>query len=61
MKYQKLTQRDVIQTGDEYRTNWGTWWPIEPDHVGKRKGSVFGHWLKMRRIVNQEIQRIKDR
>ena len=49
MKYKKLTQRDIIQKDDEYRTNWGTWEQIEPEFVGKRKGSVFSWTLKMRR------------
>lgn len=54
MKYIRLTQRDTIQQGDEYRTNWGTWRPIEQEHIGKQKGKVFGHWLKMRRIIQKE-------
>ena len=47
--YRRLTQRDIMKEGDEYRTNWGTWRLIEPRFVGKRKGSVFGWTLKMRR------------
>lgn len=47
--YVRLTQRDIIQDGDEYRTNWDTWEPIEPKYIGKRKGAVFGWYLKMRR------------
>lgn len=47
--YKKLTQRDIIEEGDEYRTNWGTWRAIEPEFIGKRKGSVFSWTLKMRR------------
>jgi len=53
VKYKKLTQRDVIENGDEYRTNWGTWGKIESEYVGKRKGAVFGWHLKMRRPILQ--------
>ena len=47
--YKRLTQRDIIQAGDEYRTNWGWWETIKPEYVGKRKGAVFGWYVKMRR------------
>ena len=47
--YKRLTQRDIIREGDEYRTNWGTWWPIEPEYIGKRKGAKLGWYVKMRR------------
>jgi hypothetical protein len=49
MKYKKLTQQDIIQENDEYRTNWGSWTEIEPEYIGKRKGSVLGWYVKMRR------------
>ena len=49
MKYRRLTQRDIIQEEDEYFTNWGTWTVIEPEYIGKRKGSVLGWYIKMRR------------
>lgn len=48
-RYRRLTQRDIIRAGDEYRTNWGTWQHIEHEYIGKRKGAVFGWYLKMRR------------
>jgi len=47
--YRRLTQRDIIKEGDDYRTNWGTWATIEPEYIGKRKGSVFSWTVKMRR------------
>ena len=47
--YRRLTQRDIIKEGDEYRTNWGTWRLIERFFIGKRKGVVFSWTLKMRR------------
>lgn len=50
-KYKRLTQRDTIQAGDEYRTNWGTWWAIKPEFIGKQKGKIFSHYTKMRRKV----------
>ena len=50
LKYIRLTQRDIIQQGDECRTNWGTWEQIEPEHVGKRKEAVMGWYVKMRRV-----------
>jgi len=50
MKYQRLTQRDIIQPNDQYKTNWGTWTEIEPEHIGKRKGSVMSHYVIMRRL-----------
>jgi len=49
MKYKRLTQRDIINPGDEYKTNWGTWQKIEDKFVGIRKGKIFGHYVKMRR------------
>jgi len=49
MSKERLTQWDIIVAGDEYQTSWGTWRPIEPEHVGKRKGYVFGWYVKMRR------------
>lgn len=49
MKYQKLTQQDIIQESDEYKTNWGSWVQIESEFVGKRKGAVLGWYIKMRR------------
>jgi hypothetical protein len=49
IKMKRLTQRDIIQKGDEYRTSWGTWTEIEDEFIGKRKGAVFSHTLKMRR------------
>ena len=52
-KYKRLTQRDIIEAGDEYRTNWGTWWPIEPEYIGKRKGAVLGWYVKMRRNIKE--------
>ena len=52
MKYERLTQRDIIQKDDEYWTNWGTWEQIEPEHVGKRKGSILGWHTKMRRPID---------
>ena len=48
----RLTQQDIIQKGDEYRTSWGTWIKIEKEFIGKRKGTVFSHTLKMRRRNN---------
>ena len=51
-KYKRLTQRDIIEAGDEYRTNWGTWWPIEREYIGKRKGAVLDWYVKMRRNIN---------
>ena len=50
VKHIRLTQRNIIQKDDEYRTNWGTWEQIEPEHVGKRKGAVMGWYVKMRRV-----------
>jgi len=47
--FARLTQRDIIEPGDEYWSNWGTWEQIEAEYVGLRKGSVFGHYTKMRR------------
>ena len=46
-KHKRLTQRDIIKEGDEYRTNWGTWQTIEPEYIGKRKGAVLGWYVKM--------------
>lgn len=54
MKYKRLTQRDIIQERDEYRTNWGSWTTIEPEYVGKRKGVVLGWYVKMRRKPDEE-------
>jgi hypothetical protein len=50
MKYVRLTQRDIIQPDDEYY-QFGGWWKIESQFVGKQKGSVFGWYFKMRRPV----------
>ena len=55
MKYQKLTQRDIIQVDDEYRTNWGTWSKIETEHVGKKKGKIMGWYVKMRRPLTRRV------
>lgn len=52
MKHKRLTQRDIIQKDDEYKSNWGRWEQIEPESVGKRKGAVFGWYKKMRRPIN---------
>lgn len=49
IKYKRLTQQDIIQAGDEYKTTWGTWTKIEPTDVGVRKGSIMGYYVKMRR------------
>jgi len=54
MKYKRLTQRDIMQDGDEYRTTWGTWQAIESEFIGKRKGAVFGWYLKMRRKFKEK-------
>jgi hypothetical protein len=49
--YRPLTQRDVIASGDEQYDGIGkTWRPAEPDVVGRRKGDVFGWFVKMRRL-----------
>jgi hypothetical protein len=49
--YRPLTQRDVIASGDEQYDGIGkTWRPAEPDVVGRRKGEVFGWFVKMRRL-----------
>lgn len=53
MKYKTLTQRDIIQNGDEYRTNWGSWAQIEPEFVGIRKGAILGWYVKMRRPLQR--------
>lgn len=45
----RLTQQDIIQKGDEYKTSWGTWSEIEDEFIGERKGAIFSHTLKMRR------------
>lgn len=55
-KYQRLKQCDIIQENDEYRTPWGTWHPIEPEFIGKRKGKVFSHYLKMRRRITEAAE-----
>jgi hypothetical protein len=54
MKYQRLTQRDTIREGDEYYTNWGTWTEIETEFIDKRKGAVFGWYVKMRRPLTNK-------
>ena len=48
-RYRRLTQRDIIRAGDLYRTTYGTWRPIEDEYIGKRKGSMLGWYVKMRR------------
>ena len=53
MKYKRLTQRDIIQAGDEYYATHGEWTSIEPKFVGERKGKLFSHYLKMRRRVER--------
>lgn len=53
MKHKRLTQRDIIQKDDEYKTNWGRWEQIEPEYAGKRKGAVFGWYTKMRRLKGE--------
>ena len=60
MKYIRLTQRDIIKKGDEYKTNWDTWDKIEPEHVGKRKGAVMGWYVKMRRYRGDEISKVSE-
>ena len=49
MNYYCLTQQDIIQEGDEERTNWGTWEPVNPEWVGHRKGSIMSWKYKVRR------------
>lgn len=49
MKYQYLKQRDIIREGDEFYTSYGSWLNIASSYVGKRKGQVFGHYVRMRR------------
>ena len=52
-KYQRLTQRDTIEKGDEIFTNWGTWEPVDPEYVGCRKGKIYGWYVKIRRLVDE--------
>ena len=52
-KYKRLTQRDIIQKNDQYRTTYGTWTVIEPEYIGKRKGAVLGWYVKMRRNIKE--------
>ena len=52
MKYKKLTQQDIIQKNDEYRTNWGSWTQIEAEYIGKRKSSMLGWYVEMRRPLS---------
>jgi len=54
MKYKKLTQQNIIQENDEYKTSWGSWTQIESEFVGKRKGAVLGWYIKMRRTYKGE-------
>lgn len=60
MKYQRLTQRDIIQEGDEYYASFGAWIPIELEFIGKRKGKVFSHYLKMRRHPTSQSSRPQE-
>ena len=52
MKYRQLTQQDIIQEDDEYRTNWGSWVQIESEYVGIRKGAILGWYVRMRRPLH---------
>ena len=58
--YRRLTQRDIIKQGDEYRTNWGIWSLIEPEFIGKRKGAMLGWYVKMRREVKSHTEHAED-
>jgi hypothetical protein len=50
MKYKRLSQADIIKKNDEYY-QWGRWWKIEIEFIGKQKGEIFSHYVRMRRLV----------
>ncbi len=53
MKYKRLTQRDIIRAGDEIRTNWGTWTAVDSSDIGKRKGAIYGWYVKIRHHIEE--------
>lgn len=54
MKFQPLKQSDIIQKNDEFYTSYGSWLNIAPIYIGKRKGEIFGWYVKMRRRVGDD-------
>ena len=60
IKYKKLTQQDIIQKDDEYKTNWGSWTQIEAEFIGIRKGAKLGWYVKMRRPLKGKINHGKN-
>jgi len=59
MKHEKVKQRDILKPGDEIYNVLG-WRPIDPEDVGKEKGSLYGHYTKIRREISSKIQPQKD-
>lgn len=48
-RYRPLTQRDVLQAGDEVCEGRLIWRAVAPEDVGQRKGDIYGWYVKARR------------